>query len=150
MRVHDAERPCRCSFPHCGWRFKSEVLLRAHLQAHVTPGQFECHSCGSAFRHKHHLQRHQARMHGVLSSSVKKPDSPPVEQLSVVAMLVTGYEREKLSETVSFIGPICLGGRYMLSSYTELRGGEFAAAKTHSIPQPPSLLTSECGGAGPR
>ncbi|CAM4541302.1 unnamed protein product [Lepidochelys kempii] len=81
MRVHDAERPDGCSFPHCGWRFKSEVLLRAHLQAHVTPGQFECHSCGYAFRHKHHLQRHQARMHGVLSSSVKKPDSPPVEQL---------------------------------------------------------------------
>ncbi|CAM5149959.1 unnamed protein product [Eretmochelys imbricata] len=90
MRVHDAERPDGCSFPHCGWRFKritsafclrSEVLLRAHLEAHVTPGQFECHSCGYAFRHKHHLQRHQARMHGVLSNSVKKPDSRPVEQL---------------------------------------------------------------------
>ncbi|TFJ98610.1 ribonuclease-like [Platysternon megacephalum] len=81
MRVHDAERPYGCSFPHCGWRFKSEVLLRAHLQAHVTPGQFECPSCGYAFRHKHHLQRHQARMHGIPSSRAKKPDVPPVAQL---------------------------------------------------------------------
>ncbi|KAH1181606.1 hypothetical protein KIL84_005332 [Mauremys mutica] len=79
MRVHDAERPYGCSFPRCGWRFKSEVLLRAHLQAHITPGQFECPSCGYAFRHKHHLQHHQARMH---SSRAKKPDVPPVAQLS--------------------------------------------------------------------
>ncbi|XP_039359650.1 zinc finger protein 581-like [Mauremys reevesii] len=60
---------------------KSEVLLRAHLQAHVTPGQFECPSCGYAFRHKHHLQRHQARMHGIPSSRAKKRDVPPVAQL---------------------------------------------------------------------
>ncbi|XP_075796800.1 uncharacterized protein LOC142831127 isoform X3 [Pelodiscus sinensis] len=74
MRVHDAKRPYGCSIPHCGWRFKSEVLLRAHLQAHVTPGRFECPTCGYAFRQKHHLQRHQARMHG------RGPAGPPAAQ----------------------------------------------------------------------
>ncbi|XP_037733947.1 zinc finger protein 672 isoform X3 [Chelonia mydas] len=39
MRVHDAERPCRCSFPHCGWRFKAHTAGRLGNRAQFTPTQ---------------------------------------------------------------------------------------------------------------
>ncbi|XP_043937871.1 zinc finger protein 585A-like isoform X2 [Protopterus annectens] len=67
MRVHAVERPYGCSYEGCSWRFKTEMMLKAHIRAHATRGRFECSTCGYLFRHKHHLQRHEARMHKDLS-----------------------------------------------------------------------------------
>ena len=64
-RVHDLSRPYACTFPECTWRFKTEVMCKAHIRAHTTEGKFKCSACGYVFRHKHHLQRHEAKMHGI-------------------------------------------------------------------------------------
>lgn len=65
MQVHDPKRPFACIFPNCTWRFRSEVMCRAHIKGHTSEGKFGCVYCGYSFRHKHHLQRHQARIHGI-------------------------------------------------------------------------------------
>lgn len=62
-RVHDLSRPFACNFSGCKWRFKTEVMCRAHIRAHTTQGKFRCADCGYIFRHKHHLQRHELHMH---------------------------------------------------------------------------------------
>ena len=64
--VHDMSRPFACSLPGCTWRFKSEAACNAHIRGHSNiEGKFKCSHCGYGFRHKHHLKRHEAKMHGV-------------------------------------------------------------------------------------
>ena len=63
-RVHDPSRPFSCSYSGCQWRFKSEVMCKAHIRAHTSEGKFACSLCGYVFRHKHHLQRHELKVHG--------------------------------------------------------------------------------------
>ena len=74
LRVHDMSRPYACTFPSCTWRFKTEMMCRAHVRAHTTEGKFRCWLCGYLFRHKHHLQRHVSKMHK-LKLSVKEIDA---------------------------------------------------------------------------
>jgi len=62
-RVHDTDRPFACPVPGCRWRFRTDVMCRAHVRAHTVAGRFRCSTCGYVFRRKHHLQRHEARMH---------------------------------------------------------------------------------------
>ncbi|XP_064641489.1 zinc finger protein 729-like [Lineus longissimus] len=64
-RVHDPSRPFPCTFLGCTWRFKTEAMSLAHVRGHTTEGKFKCKLCGHSFRHKHHLQRHEAQMHGI-------------------------------------------------------------------------------------
>ena len=63
-RVHDPKRPYSCTYTGCQWRFKSEVMCKAHIRAHTSEGKFACTLCGYVFRHKHHLQRHELKVHG--------------------------------------------------------------------------------------
>ncbi|MBN3284842.1 ZN567 protein, partial [Polyodon spathula] len=72
MRVHAQERPYECSQQGCGWRFKTEVMLKAHVRAHTSRGGFECPDCGYPFRRKHHLQRHQEKMHGAARGNTRR------------------------------------------------------------------------------
>ncbi|CAH1779327.1 unnamed protein product [Owenia fusiformis] len=85
-QVHDLSRPYACTYDTCAWRFKTEVLCRAHIRAHTEEGKFKCTRCGYAFRHKHHLQRHNAKIHGIpyipcrtniILPKPPKPDTPP-------------------------------------------------------------------------
>ena len=62
-RVHDTDRPFACPVAGCRWRFRTDVMCRAHVRAHTVAGRFRCSTCGYVFRRKHHLQRHEARMH---------------------------------------------------------------------------------------
>ena len=62
-RVHDTDRPFACPVDGCRWRFRTDVMCRAHVRAHTVAGRFCCSTCGYVFRRKHHLQRHEARMH---------------------------------------------------------------------------------------
>uniref|UniRef100_A0A2C9JIK3 C2H2-type domain-containing protein n=1 Tax=Biomphalaria glabrata TaxID=6526 RepID=A0A2C9JIK3_BIOGL len=63
MKVHDVSRPFPCTHPGCTWRFKTEVMKKAHVRSHTTVGKFSCSYCGYIFRQKHHLQRHIAKLH---------------------------------------------------------------------------------------
>jgi len=62
-RVHDTDRPFACPVSGCRWRFRTDAMCRAHIRAHTVAGRFRCSTCGYVFRRKHHLQRHEARMH---------------------------------------------------------------------------------------
>lgn len=72
-QVHDISRPYACDFPGCTFRFKTEMRCNAHIKNHSnTQGQFKCHKCNYVFRYKHHLKRHEARKHGLVTSVVEK------------------------------------------------------------------------------
>lgn len=71
-RVHDVARPYPCTYPGCTWRFKTEIMCRAHFRAHTSEGQFKCSQCGYAFRQKHHLQRHETKIHGIVHSKTSR------------------------------------------------------------------------------
>lgn len=74
-RVHDQARPYPCAYPGCTWRFKTEVMGRAHFRGHTTSGRFACRLCHYVFRHKHHLQRHLGRVHGLDEETVYRTTS---------------------------------------------------------------------------
>ena len=68
IRVHDPSRPFACGHIGCTWRFKTEVMCRAHERGHNlshSASKFQCTFCGYNFRQKHHLQRHVAKFHSV-------------------------------------------------------------------------------------
>ncbi|XP_067853849.1 zinc finger protein 182-like isoform X2 [Heptranchias perlo] len=73
MRVHSKDRPYACTYEGCTWRFKTEMMYRAHIKSHTTQGRFKCSFCGYVFRHKHHLLRHKAKMHGIERSKTCDP-----------------------------------------------------------------------------
>lgn len=86
-RVHDLSRPFACNFPGCKWRFKTEVMCRAHIRAHTTQGKFRCAVCGYVFRQKHHLQRHELHMHTTKLGDARSPacQIPPTEHEDYLA-----------------------------------------------------------------
>ncbi|XP_070574813.1 zinc finger protein 273-like [Ptychodera flava] len=85
MRVHSTDRPFGCTFEGCTWRFKTEAMYKAHLRAHTSHGKFKCGFCGYVFRHKHHLQRHEANMHGVKNAkSSRKQKEEEKDAVSAV------------------------------------------------------------------
>lgn len=99
MRVHDPARPFQCTFPGCCWRFRSQIMCNAHMQAHTSKGKFQCSVCGYAFRKKHHLQRHEMAVHSMTverqtvmqtkargqnsNSSIEKPEFDTEENIEV-------------------------------------------------------------------
>ena len=81
-RVHDTSRPYACNHPGCMWRFKTEIMCKAHIRAHTTEGKFRCAYCGYIFRHKHHLIRHETNIHGVQRDRMPiNNNSPPAATL---------------------------------------------------------------------
>ncbi|XP_050399335.1 zinc finger protein 91 [Patella vulgata] len=94
-RVHDMNRPFACTFQGCTWRFNKEALCQAHIKSHTTIGQFICHVCNYSFRHKHHLQRHLSRIHGVTNS---KSDDVKKEGVDSVS-----NDADPDSNTVNFV-----------------------------------------------
>ncbi|XP_071958127.1 uncharacterized protein [Antedon mediterranea] len=78
MQVHSLDRPFACSLNSCTWRFKTEAMCKAHIRSHTSRGKFKCQLCGYVFRHKHHLHRHEANMHGIkiLTSSTTEELMP--------------------------------------------------------------------------
>jgi len=86
-RVHDTDRPFACPVPGCRWRFRTDVMCRAHVRAHTVAGRFRCSTCGYVFRRKHHLQRHEARMHQPTQSSAAASVS---RSASAVAGMTSG------------------------------------------------------------
>ncbi|CAI9744496.1 zinc finger protein ZFAT-like [Octopus vulgaris] len=88
-RVHDPIRPFACTFPGCTWRFKTDVMCQAHFRAHTTQGKFRCSVCGYLFRHKHHLQRHELKMHGVQQTKSRLP-KPAAAAATTAAVMTEG------------------------------------------------------------
>ncbi|KAH9491641.1 hypothetical protein Btru_031104 [Bulinus truncatus] len=89
MKVHDFSRPFPCTHPGCTWRFKTDVMRKAHVRSHTTIGKFSCSQCGYIFRQKHHLQRHIVKIHQgqqIKSVALASPEllslSPPLNASS--------------------------------------------------------------------
>lgn len=89
-KVHDLSRPFPCTFHGCTWRFKTEVMCKAHFKAHTTEGKFKCPHCGYVFRHKHHLQRHEEKMHGVQRTKLPSHKQETGEAPNAVSYIVAG------------------------------------------------------------
>jgi len=83
-RVHDTDRPFACPVSGCRWRFRTDVMCRAHVRAHTVAGRFRCSTCGYVFRRKHHLQRHEARMHQPIQLSAASTVSRSASAAAVV------------------------------------------------------------------
>ncbi|XP_069113092.1 uncharacterized protein [Argopecten irradians] len=93
--VHDMSRPFPCTYPGCTWRFRNEVMCRAHVRNHTTKGKFKCTVCGYVFRHKHHLQRHEEKMHGIaIPKTWSKKNAQEEKKLDIV---------EEITDTVNLI-----------------------------------------------
>lgn len=84
-RVHDTDRPFACPVSGCRWRFRTDPMCRAHVRAHTVAGRFRCSTCGYVFRRKHHLQRHEARMH----QPTQSPAASMVSQSASAAAALT-------------------------------------------------------------
>lgn len=107
-RVHDPSRPFACTFPGCTWRFKTDVMCQAHFRAHTTEGKFKCSLCGYIFRHKHHLQRHELKMHGIqqTKSRIPKPaattiTTTPTTATTTAAVSLTSAANEETDTLAS-------------------------------------------------
>lgn len=86
-QVHDLSRPYACDFPGCTFRFKTEMRCNAHIKNHTnTQGQFKCHKCDYVFRYKHHLKRHEARKHGLVTSSEKCKEVEREDELKALVI----------------------------------------------------------------
>lgn len=94
-RVHDPNRPYSCSYPGCTWRFMTEIMCKAHFKKHTTEGKFKCNKCGYVFRKKHHLRRHEAKVH----------DAQPVKTKGVDQQLILtkSEESQEIQNTVNLI-----------------------------------------------
>ncbi|OWF52563.1 oocyte zinc finger protein XlCOF29-like [Mizuhopecten yessoensis] len=92
--VHDMSRPFPCTYPGCTWRFRNEVMCRAHIRNHTTKGKFKCTICGYVFRHKHHLQRHEEKMHGIVIPKTWSKKNVEETKLDTV---------EEITDTVNLI-----------------------------------------------
>ena len=55
------ERPFRCSYADCGWRFARSDELTRHLRKHSGAKPFQCSHCERAFARSDHLALHARR-----------------------------------------------------------------------------------------
>jgi len=110
-RVHDTDRPFACPVPGCRWRFRTDVMCRAHVRAHTVAGRFRCSTCGYVFRRKHHLQRHEARMHQPTQSS-----TPAVSRSASVTngshSISTYQTRDVLLSSLNDVDTLCSSDIY--------------------------------------
>jgi len=107
-RVHDTDRPFACPVPGCRWRFRTDVMCKAHVRAHTVAGRFRCSTCGYVFRRKHHLQRHEARMHQPTSVATSVPQSSPsVAEMTNGSQLSSYRSRDVLLSSLSDVNTLC-------------------------------------------
>jgi len=110
-RVHDTDRPFACPVPGCRWRFRTDVMCRAHVRAHTVAGRFRCSTCGYVFRRKHHLQRHEARMHQPTPSSAATAASQSAAAAAAVtngSHRMSAYQsRDVLLSSVNDVDTLC-------------------------------------------
>ena len=140
-RVHDEARPFPCAYPGCTWRFKTEVMGRAHFRGHTTSGRFICSLCNYVFRHKHHLQRHLGKVHCMDEATVyrttsSKRSSMQVQHLGAAEVCegkelvqVVQEEEQPLTDTVNLIVNSGLSSEQLQSV---LESGQFVIASDES------------------
>jgi len=107
-RVHDTDRPFACPVPGCRWRFRTDVMCRAHVRAHTVAGRFRCSTCGYVFRRKHHLQRHEARMHQPTQPSAVSTVSQSASAAAVTTNGMSAYQTsDVLLPSLDDVDPLC-------------------------------------------
>ena len=72
-------------------------MCKAHVRAHTTEGRFQCTVCGYRFRHKHHLQRHEVKVHGSLFTKASNQSDTGTNERQVI------LHESQLPETVDLI-----------------------------------------------
>jgi len=106
-RVHDTDRPYACPVPGCRWRFRTDVMCRAHVRAHTVAGRFRCSTCGYVFRRKHHLQRHEARMHQPMQSSTAPTPSRSAIMANGSHSISTYHSSDVLLSSLNDVDTLC-------------------------------------------
>jgi KRAB domain-containing zinc finger protein len=135
-RVHDPNRPYQCNYPGCTWRFLTEVMCRAHQRNHDTEGKFICMHCGYAFRHKHHVKRHEARVHGIRNQPDKAADRANAQkEMPTVNVVVESTEESScIQESVP-------GGQLVITTDAEGNAVNYHLAEISNV----ALVGSEEG-----
>jgi len=55
------EKPFRCTWPECDWRFARSDELRRHYRKHTGDKPYVCRVCETAFARSDHLTLHMKR-----------------------------------------------------------------------------------------
>lgn len=70
------EKPYRCSWEGCEWRFARSDELTRHFRKHTGAKPFKCHHCGRCFSRSDHLALHMKR------HQWGRPKSPDLDLLT--------------------------------------------------------------------
>lgn len=61
LRTHTGEKPYKCAWPGCGWKFARSDELTRHYRKHTGDKPFQCQLCDKAFSRSDHLSLHMKR-----------------------------------------------------------------------------------------
>ncbi|GFX84447.1 dendritic arbor reduction protein 1 [Trichonephila clavipes] len=61
QRIHTGEKPYKCSWTECDWRFARSDELTRHTRKHTGDKPFKCRVCERAFARSDHLALHMKR-----------------------------------------------------------------------------------------
>ncbi|XP_017309141.1 Kruppel-like factor 10 [Ictalurus punctatus] len=66
LRTHTGEKPFRCQWEGCEWRFSRSDELSRHRRIHTGEKRFTCPACHLRFTRSDHLAKHQRRHHAAM------------------------------------------------------------------------------------
>uniref|UniRef100_A0A3B5LZB6 C2H2-type domain-containing protein n=1 Tax=Xiphophorus couchianus TaxID=32473 RepID=A0A3B5LZB6_9TELE len=61
LRTHTGEKPYRCTWDSCDWRFARSDELTRHYRKHTGAKPFQCTVCSRSFSRSDHLALHMKR-----------------------------------------------------------------------------------------
>ncbi|RXG72120.1 Krueppel-like factor 7 [Armadillidium vulgare] len=66
LLVYTGEKPYRCSWEGCEWRFARSDELTRHYRKHTGAKPFKCNHCSRCFSRSDHLALHMKRHHLII------------------------------------------------------------------------------------